>query len=138
MTREVLTLFGDSSMKDAADIFETNDLHHIPIVSKNNKVKGILSKVEYHKLLHGFTFFKAKIAQKFNEDVFNSVSAADVMTKPVATLYPDSTLEEAMAYFRENLFHAAPVVNRQTKQLEGIITTFDLLNYAYRDEILLT
>jgi len=138
MTTEVLTLLGDRPMKEAADIFENNDLHHIPVVSKKNKVKGILSRAEYYQLLHGFTFFKARIAKKFNEEIFNSVTTGEVMTRPVATLYPDNTLEQAMVYFRENLFHSAPVVNRKTKKLEGIITTFDLLNHAYKDETLVS
>lgn len=73
-----------------------------------------------------------KWQKKFNEEVFATVTAAEVMSKPVAMLYPDDTLEQAMNYFRENLFHAAPVVNKQTKKLEGILTTFDLLNFAYR------
>ncbi|MFT4759594.1 MAG: CBS domain-containing protein [Paraglaciecola sp.] len=65
---------------------------------------------------------------------FASVTVGDVITTTFAILYSDDTLEQAMTYFKENLFHPAPVVNKQTKKLEGIITTFDLLNYAYGDE----
>jgi len=138
MTRDVISLNPDSPMKLVAEIYETHNFHHIPILNKKGKVKGILSKTEFHKLLHGFTIFKLKSAAKFNEEVFLSVTAGEIMTKQVATLYPDDTLETAMGYFRENLFHAAPVINRETHKLEGIVTTFDLLNFIFQKELLLT
>lgn len=138
MTKDVITLNPDSPMMLVAEIFETHNFHHIPILNKKGKIKGILSRTEFHKLLHGFTVFNLKSAAKFNKEVFQSVTAGEVMTKQVATLYPDDNLETAMGYFRENLFHAAPVINRQTRELEGIVTTFDLLNFIFQKEILLT
>ena len=137
MTHKVITLHPDDLMKDAANIFETNNFHHIPVVDKGGKVVGILSKVEYYKLQHGFTIFNVKTANKFNEDVFGALTVEEVMTEHVAKLFPEDTLEQAMGYFRENLFHAAPVVNKETKRIEGIVTTFDLLNYVFQETELL-
>lgn len=137
MTKNVLTLHSHNLMKDAAEIFETNSFHHIPIIDEQNLIEGMLSRVEYHKLLHAFTFFKDEFATKFNKEIFESVLVEDMMNKPVATLYPDDTIEQALGYFRENIFHAAPVINKKTRQIEGIITTFDLMNYAFQDKKLL-
>ena len=59
-----------------------------------------------------------------------SLLVKEVMSKQVATLGPEDTLELAAGFFRENMFHALPVVD-EDNMLIGIVTTYDLLNYAY-------
>lgn len=131
MTKDVISVLPTALMEEVAEIFENNPFHHIPVVDENKQVKGMISKVEFHKLQHGFTVFELKAAQDFNRDVFSSVSVDEMMNNPVAKLYPDDTLEQAMGYFRENLFHAAPVVNRTNGHLVGLVTTYDLLTAFY-------
>jgi acetoin utilization protein AcuB len=58
------------------------------------------------------------------------------MTKQVAKLKTEDSLEMAVGFFRENLFHALPVVNDEG-ELVGIVTTYDLLNYAYSETLFL-
>jgi len=64
-----------------------------------------------------------------------SISVEEVMTKKVATLSPDDPLSVAVGIFRENLFHALPVVDEGT--LVGLLTTHDLIGYCCREEFLL-
>lgn len=65
-----------------------------------------------------------------------SLLVREVMVKQVAKLRPEDKIELAADIFRENLFHAMPVVDNDGK-LKGIVTTFDLLNYAFNDLLLL-
>jgi CBS domain-containing protein len=64
-----------------------------------------------------------------------SLLAEEAMTRQVATLDPDDSLEMAVGFFRENLFHALPVVDKD--KLVGIVTTFDLLTHAYASPLMM-
>ena len=107
-----------------------NNIHHLPVVVEG-KVIGILSKSDYLRLLHGFTLFKTEKSTEYNDAIMRSLLVGEVMTKQVATLAPDDTLEMAAGFFRENLFHALPVVSKG--KLVGILTTFDLITFAFSE-----
>ncbi len=135
MTTEVITIGPENTMDKVKKVFDQHNIHHIPVI-ENAKVVGIISKTDYLKLLHGFTLFKTQKSDNYNDAIMRSLLVREVMTKQVAKLNPDDSIETAAGFFRENLFHALPVVNK-TGELVGIITTYDLLNYAYNETILL-
>ena len=136
MTTDVWFVRPDDSLQKVSDIFNGNNIHHLPVVDDDGKVKGMISKSDYLRLQHGFTLFKTEKAEEYNQAIFRSLLVGEVMTKQVAKLMPDFTLDYAAGIFRENLFHAMPVVDEHGK-LVGILSTYDLLKYAYRDEALL-
>ncbi len=129
MTTDVLTLGPNETMDKVQDVFKKYNIHHIPIV-ENNKVRGIISKTDYLKVLHGFTLFKTQKSDSYNNAILRSLLTSEVMTQQVATLNPEDTLEIAAGFFKENLFHALPVVD-EAGNLVGIITTYDLINLAF-------
>lgn len=135
MTTEVITIEPEDTMDKVKKVFDRHNIHHIPIVEEA-KVVGIISKTDYLKLLHGFTLFKTQKSDNYNDAIMRSLLVREVMTKQVAKLNPDDSIETAAGFFRENLFHALPVVNKAGR-LVGIVTTYDLLNYAYNETILL-
>lgn len=130
MTAHVLTVSPNDSMEKVQDIFEQHTIHHIPVV-EHKKIAGIISRGDYLKIQHSFTIFNTQDSEAYNEIVMRSLLVKDVMTKQVATLFPDDTVEIAAGYFRENLFHALPVIDRDSN-LVGIVTTYDLLNFAFK------
>ena len=131
MTSGPITVGPNDTMDKVHEIFAANNIHHLPVVDKGIIV-GILSKTDYFKLLHGFTLFKTTKSEEYNEAIMRSILISEVMTRQVATLHPEDSVELAAGIFRENLFHALPVVDREG-QLEGIVTTFDLLTFAFHD-----
>jgi CBS domain-containing protein len=134
MSTPVITVAPDDTMNKVQDIFRMNNIHHLPVV-KEGKVVGIISKTDYYRLLHGFTLFKTEKSSEYNDAIMRSLLVSEVMTKQVATLEPEDTLEIAAGFFRENLFHALPVVSKG--KLVGIITTYDLINYAYAEPVVM-
>ncbi|KGE88185.1 MAG: CBS domain-containing protein [Phaeodactylibacter xiamenensis] len=128
MSTPVITVGPNDTMSDVQDIFRKNNIHHIPVVD-DGKVVGIISKSDYYRLLHGFTLFKTQKSEQYNDAIMRSLLAGEAMTRQVATLAPGDSLEMAVGFFRENLFHALPVVDKG--RLIGIVTTFDLLTHAY-------
>ncbi|MCR9101528.1 MAG: CBS domain-containing protein [bacterium] len=128
MSTPVITVGPNDTMSEVQDIFRKNNIHHIPVVD-DGKVVGIISKSDYYRLLHGFTLFKTQKSEQYNDAIMRSLLAGEAMTRQVATLAPGDSLEMAVGFFRENLFHALPVVDKG--RLIGIVTTFDLLTHAY-------
>jgi len=130
MTTDVITVEEYDTMAKVDHIFTDHNIHHIPVLSKN-KVIGIVSKTDYLKVLHGISLFTNKRKDEFNKALLEACVIKDVMTSKIATVKASDTLEYVMGFFRENMFHALPVVN-EDRELVGIITTYDLLNFAYR------
>ena len=129
MTTRLVTLGPNDTMNKTQEIFRKNNIHHIPIV-QDKKVVGIISKTDYLKILHGFTLFKTQKSELYNSAILRSLLTSEVMTKQVATLHPNDTIEVAAGFFKENLFHALPIVD-DNSNLVGIITTYDLINLAF-------
>jgi CBS-domain-containing membrane protein len=96
------------------------------------KVVGIISSTDYHMLEDHFTLFNNKNSENVNEAIMRSMLVKDVMAKQIVVISPDDTVEFAAGIFRENLFRAMPVADKE-KNFLGIITPFDLMNYAYAD-----
>lgn len=129
MTRDVIKVTPDQTMDQAAELFESRDLHHLPVVEAG-KVVGMLSTTDLHKVTHHFTLFKVHNSDVVNQSVLRSLLTKEVMTSPVATVKNTCALTTIAAIFRENLFHALPVIE-SNGDLVGIVTPFDLMNYAY-------
>ena len=130
MTAEVITANQDDLMMTIGDIFDRNNIHHIPIVDGTGKLVGIISKHDYNTMLTIHSLFKKSRAEVANRKYKMSLLAEEVMTKEVVKLRPNDSISVAVGIFKENLFHAIPIVNEEDKVV-GILSTFDLLNYAF-------
>jgi acetoin utilization protein AcuB len=129
MTADVITVAPNDTMDKIRDIFNRHPIHHVP-VQDNGKVVGIISETDYLKLVNTFTVFRTTHSEAYNDALLHALLVREVMTRQVATIYPEDSVEIAAGYFRENLFRALPVVNRNGA-LVGIVTTYDLLNFAF-------
>lgn len=118
MTRNVITAGPNDKLSVAHEIFMNNRVHHLPIVD-GRKLVGILTTYDMFK-------FQGKNGNH------NAVYVRDVMTTHMATLEPDDKVGSAAELFLENLFHAVPIVKEGN--LQGIVTSFDVLKYEFRKE----
>ncbi len=114
-----------------ADIFEQHNIHHLPVTDEKGCLQGLVSKSDFLQISHGFTLFNLQKKEEYDRALYEALLVKDIMTKKVATLQPEDSLRKAAELFRKNLFHALPVVH-EDDSLAGIITTYDLLVYAYR------
>lgn len=130
MTSPVISVQPDANMEEIKEIFETQGIHHIPVIL-DKKVVGIVSKGDYFRLQHHLTFFNTKTSTHFNQDLMRSMLVEEIMTKQVATLHQNDSLAIAAAIFRPNLFHAIPILDDE-RCLVGILTTYDLIQHAYQ------
>ncbi|MFK8104516.1 MAG: HPP family protein [Saprospiraceae bacterium] len=130
MTSPVKTVSPLNVMTVVSDIFETHNFHHLPVVEEDGTLVGMLTKHDYNIILSSLTIFKTEWAALDNERFKKSIQVKDVMTKSVVKLHPEDSISKAAAIFKENLFHALPIVDDQNRVV-GILSTFDLMNWAF-------
>lgn len=135
MTEDVIYVLPNDTLDKVQDIFNRNNIHHIPVVNTEMEVVGIISKSDYLLLCDHLTLFRKELNEQNNLRFFQSLLVEEVMSKQVAKLRTHDTIHMAAAFFRENLFHAIPIIDDDDK-LVGIVSTHDLLNYAFRDPVL--
>lgn len=136
MTTEVLTVHPGDTMEQVHLVFRSSDIHHLPVVDEESRVVGIISKSDYYSISNAFPLFRPDLRAAANDRLFKSLLVEDVMTRQVAMLSPEDSISVAAGYFKENLFHAIPIVDKGG-MLVGILTTFDLLNYFFNQEVFL-
>lgn len=136
MTTDVVTVNPKDLMIKVKEIFDTNEFHHVPVVDVDGTLTGIISKHDYNIMLTTFSVFKNSRADVANRKFMMSMMAKDVMTKQVAKLRPEDSLGVAVGIFKENLFHALPIVDKKNK-IVGILSTYDLLNFAFDEKKLI-
>jgi len=121
MSKDVVTVESDDSMQNAIYILQEKNIKMLPVVEKGNIV-GMITDRDLKKAspsdattldMHELLFLVSKIKVR------------DLMKKPVYTVPPDFTIEEAAALLLEKRISGLPVVN-EDGQLVGIITRSDI------------
>ncbi len=130
MTTQLVTVNPDDSLEKVDQIFNSYPFHHVPVVDDQNKLLGIISKADYYVLCDHMSLFRKDQVKQENLRFFQSLLASEVMTKEVVKLRAEDSLMAAAHLFKANRFHAIPIVDDQ-EHLKGIISTLDLINYAY-------
>ena len=128
MTKDVLTVNEKDSLVKVKELFENNKFHHIPVVS-GRKIVGLISKTDFLHFMRGFT--KNDEDRYVNESRLKVYRAEEIMTSGLAKVEASDRVNVVLEVFKENLFHALPVVDDE--ELVGIITTFDIIR-AVADE----
>ena len=131
MTTDLITADPDETIDAVRHKLIANHIQHIPVV-EGKKILGIISKGDIHRMEHHFTLFQSEKALESNRQIFSTILAAEIMTKSLVKLKDTDAATIAVDLFRENMFHALPVVNDKD-QLVGMITPIDLLRYAFDD-----
>ena len=126
MVKNVLVVSPQSNLLEVADIFDRKHIHHIPVV-EDGLLVGLISKTD-------FLFFRHKVQgadEKANElKRLEGEIVERIMSRNVSSLDTNQTLADALNIFKNNFFHALPVV--ENKMLKGIITPMDVMNYMVR------
>ncbi|KKU49941.1 MAG: hypothetical protein A3H69_03170 [Candidatus Sungbacteria bacterium RIFCSPLOWO2_02_FULL_47_9] len=141
MTTEVISVFPDSSLLDAARTLSERQIDGLPVVDRvTNKLVGILT--EYDLISKGsaihlptFQFILGNIAAfKKNRTQFekqiaevSALTVKDVMNTDPLTLPETASYDDAVFAFREHhRVNPIPVINAK-KEVTGVISRFDIL-----------
>ena len=124
MTKNVITLNSSDNLERAELLFKKNKIRHIPVV-RGTEIIGMLS---YTDLLR-ISFADAVDEDEKNVDtiVYNMFTIEQVMAKRLVSVDIQATIKEVAEILAKKEFHALPVLDG--KNLVGIVTTTDLINY---------
>lgn len=128
MTANPITLPPSATIGDAAKIFDKYKVHHIPI-ALGKTLLGLISMSDYLFFRRGF--LDNRDDQKIEDIRMNNYEVSYIMTKGIATMNSTERINIALEIFKENLFHAIPIVNDDV--LVGILTTHDIIINLAKD-----
>jgi CBS domain-containing membrane protein len=128
MTRDLLIVQPSDHLDKVRDIFAVNNIHHIPVVDAQGMLAGILSRADFNRVSHVLTILDPVQYKEYNDALYRTTTAGEIMTRQVATVSPGDSLRIVAEIFRENLFYAVPVLDHGI--LVGLITTHDLITYC--------
>ena len=122
MTTNLVTVNAKDKLLEVKKIFDNHKIHHVPVVDFR-KIIGIISKTDLLSFLKGAS---GDSYEKFlNESRLRNYYAEEIMTTGIAKLNSTDRIAIALEVFKENLFHAIPVVDND--ELVGIVTTYDII-----------
>ena len=146
MTKDVVVLSANETIKGATKKFAEHNISGSPVVDKNDQIIGILSesdilaalkthykelKMVYPSTIIGVHFIELS-KQKELFAAFKEVGDApisDVMQKKVFSVASDEPVEAVIKRMNENSINRIPVVDN--KKLQGIITRGDIIKGLY-------
>lgn len=123
MTRHIVTVSPDDSLRTVRDLFETHYFHHLLVV-EGSRMRGVISDRDLLKHLspfvgHSFTE-RAQDLATLNRRVHQ------IMTRQLVTAEPDTTLHDAVQLMLQHGISCLPVVDENLNPM-GIVSWRDLL-----------
>jgi len=132
MTKKLHVISPEVNYQEVRGIFNKNNFHHLLVMDDKEGLVGIISQRDLLDNIQEVSFeTSGKVWTKKYTDV---LKARDIMTPFPMVLDPDDTIGLAADIFLANQFHALPIV--ESGELLGIVTTHDLLRYAFNKEFL--
>ncbi|WP_232508119.1 CBS and ACT domain-containing protein [Desulfobacula toluolica] len=121
MSRSVITINYNESLKNAAKLFQTKVISMLPVL-KNGELIGIVTDGDIKEA----TPSESPALDKFEIfSLMDSVRIESVMTSPVVTIHSDHTVDEAAGIMLSKGISGVPVVDSEGS-LEGVLTKSDI------------
>ncbi|AEI67745.1 CBS domain-containing protein [Corallococcus macrosporus] len=118
MTRDVVTLKETQNLGKADELLRLHRIRHLPVV-RHDKLVGLIT---HRDLLRA-------AATHATDPAAQPLWAADIMTRDVQTVRPDTPLRRAVTLMLDHKYGCLPVVDA-AGTLHGILTEADLVRYA--------
>lgn len=117
LTRSYTKLHDFESIKDAAELMLNNNITHIPIVDKTDKIMGIVTAWDLSKAI-----------------AMNKHNIEEIMTKNVLTCYESDTLFDVAKTFKNHKISGLPVIDEDDHVI-GVVTTADVSSLMGSEEL---
>ncbi len=122
MSRNVITINQDDPVSLAFELLLTNDIRHLPVLSRG-KLVGIITDRDLHEALipsapthtHGSMYHTVR-----------NIKAKDLMTPNPITIGPDAPVDQAAQLLFDRRIDCLPVKGAK-ERLIGILTSTDIL-----------
>lgn len=126
MTKDVVTLVTDASLKDAIRMMTAGKFRRIPVVA-NGRIEGIITDRDIRRSLNSPVVFHERSSDEY---LLNTVKVGTSMTQNPLTIGPDEDILKAAELMEQHKIGGLPVVGEGL--IIGIITLSDLINYLIK------
>jgi len=136
MTRDVISIDKTMAYKQVARLLVERDLSAIPVVSGGGRVLGMVSEADVlRKSEMSFGRIGSGLRRRTHHErgQAEALSAAQLMSSPAVTIYPDAPLGAAARLMNGRRIRRLPVVNT-AGELIGIVSRRDLLSVFLRPD----
>jgi len=121
MTRKLVTLSEDQTLRDAIAVMQRHRIRHLPVVAAG-RLLGIVTDRDVKRatpsLLSG-------VDQQQFDHVLSTTRVSQVMTRNPYTVTPSTPMKDAVKVVIDKRFGALPVV--EADKIVGILTSTDML-----------
>lgn len=140
MTQDVVCVDESTKIRELLKILHDQHISGAPVLNDGGKLSGIVSEkdiirarlqslhhIDQHEDLHDlFTPISSEVQAGINGSVTRYNWVAQIMTRNVVTVRPDTEIKEVALLMLKHHFHRLPVVDTNNK-IVGIITTIDMI-----------
>jgi CBS domain-containing protein len=137
MTRDVITVTPETSLRELARILSENNINGVPVVDDEGDVIGVVCEsdlVEQNKPLHIPTVFVIldsiiplenpwRLQKEFKRLAATTVS--EIFSQPAVRVDPDTDVQEVARIMSERRIHTIPVLERG--KLVGVVGKGDVI-----------
>jgi CBS domain-containing protein len=120
MTRAVITVTRDVTLRELEGLFEKHDFNSFPVVGEG-KMLGIITKFDF---LKAFAFTTGQMAPHYDE--LMNRQAAEMMTEVVVSVEPTTPLTRVLATMVNLKARSLPVIG-PGRELLGMISREDVM-----------
>jgi CBS domain-containing protein len=133
MTREVITVGSDASLRDAARILAEHCISGLPVVDSDDRLMGVVSEgdvlvkeMERTERRRGVIGWLLESDDGWRANKLEARTAGEAMTSPAITVAPNCSVTAAATLMIDNAVNRLPVVDDDNR-VAGIVTRADLV-----------
>ena len=134
MTKDVISISHEATLKEAGEVFKQKRISGLPVVNENEEIVGVVTITDMLKILG--QIYKLKESEKKSQaDIMLSemyegekqkAQVKDLMTREVHVLKEESSIEEVMRLMFQKNVHTIPITDAEG-HIVGIIGRRDSL-----------
>lgn len=130
MTKEILTIGMDTTLRAMHKIFEKHKFHHL-LVLEDGELVGIISDRD---VLKGTSPFLNTFSEDFRDLSTLGTRAHQIMTRKAIVVDESTEIGTAVSMFLRKNISCLPVVSPEGK-VKGILSWKDILRLCVSDEV---
>ncbi|MFH1888939.1 MAG: CBS domain-containing protein [Candidatus Omnitrophota bacterium] len=132
MTKDVITVSPDTSLKELGLIFNEKKISGAPVVDSYGNIVGVVTLTDLFKILHHIYICKGmgegstgvKLMEMREKEKENS-KVRDIMTKDVISINDDQAIDDVMRLMFDKAIHTIPVTKEG--KLIGVVGKRNLI-----------
>lgn len=127
MTKEVITVKRDTTLKELKELWEKYDFNVFPVV-EDGEILGVVTKLNFLKI---FSFDPDRLIPDLKA-IF-AKNAGDIMSRRIIAVCTGNSIQKVAQKMLANRVRAVLVTDKTKKILKGIITRGDVVKFVEID-----